>query len=98
MTDGDFSLAELAEASGIEARTIRSYIEKGLLSGPQTRGRGATYTTDHLNRLKAIQTLRRLRPGDTLADTRILLQKLTLPQIRGLALGLLTAAVCSVEG
>jgi DNA-binding transcriptional MerR regulator len=93
MTDHSFSLAELADVSGIEARTIRSYIEKDLLPGPQTRGRGATYTNEHLDRLKAIQTLRRFRPGDTLAETRIRLQKLTRPQIRGLASGLLTAAV-----
>lgn len=93
MTDGSYSLTELAEVTGIEARTIRSYIEKGLLPGPQSRGRAATYTTEHLDRLKAIQTLRRFRPDDTLAETRIRLQKLTLTQIRGLASGLLTAAV-----
>jgi DNA-binding transcriptional MerR regulator len=51
------TLAELAEASGIPARTIRFYITRGLLDGPVKAGRGAVYTAEHLARLERIKQL-----------------------------------------
>ena len=51
------TLAELAEASGTPARTIRFYISRGLLDGPAKAGRGAVYTGAHLERLEKIKTL-----------------------------------------
>lgn len=87
-----FTLNELAEVTKIEARTIRSYIEKGLLPNAETRGRGATYTLEHRDRLKVIQFLRRARPGDTLNDIRVHLQKLSPQQITALAAGSISAA------
>ena len=51
------TLAELAEATGIPARTIRFYISRGLLAGPAKAGRGAVYTIDHLQRLEKIKAL-----------------------------------------
>src|SRR6266849_4866264 len=93
MGDHTLSLTELAETSGIEARTVRSYIERGLLPGAQNRGRGATYTADHLNRLRLIQALRRARPNITLSEIRIRLQQLTPQQISGIAAGSITATV-----
>src|SRR5437868_14346256 len=51
------TLAELAEASGIPARTIRFYIARGLLNGPLKAGRGASYTAEHLERLEEIKRL-----------------------------------------
>ena len=56
-----FTLAELAERLGVHPRTIRSYIEKGLLRGPEGAGRGARYTSYHLQRLRAIWVLKDLR-------------------------------------
>ncbi len=53
-----YSLKELAELTGIESRTIRSYIAKGLLQGPSTRGRNASYSESHLERLHEIQALK----------------------------------------
>jgi DNA-binding transcriptional MerR regulator len=94
MDDRTFTLAELAEATGIEARTIRSYIERGLIPGAESRGRGATYTADHLNRLKFILALRRARPNVSLSDIRIQLQKVTPEQLTAHAGGgMITAAV-----
>jgi DNA-binding transcriptional MerR regulator len=52
-----WSLAELAEKAGLSPRTIRYYISRGLLDGPAVAGRGAVYTTGHLNRLREIQDL-----------------------------------------
>src|SRR5437868_12856864 len=51
------TLAELAEASGFPARTIRFYIARGLLDGPLKAGRGAAYTAKHLARLAEIKRL-----------------------------------------
>jgi DNA-binding transcriptional MerR regulator len=53
------NLDEIADASGIPARTIRFYIARGLLSGPVKAGRGAAYTAEHvahLGRIKKLQS------------------------------------------
>jgi DNA-binding transcriptional MerR regulator len=55
--DQSKTLAELSDASGIPARTIRFYIARGLLDGPVKAGRGAVYTADHLARLEKIKGL-----------------------------------------
>jgi len=51
------SLAELAEQTGVPVRTIRFYIARKLLPGPQQAGRGATYGEDHRKRLEEIKKL-----------------------------------------
>lgn len=61
-----FTLAELAEQSGLAARTIRFYIARGLVDGPVKAGRGAVYTEAHLARLQQIQALQ--AEGRTLAE------------------------------
>ena len=53
----EMTLAELAEASGLAARTIRFYIARGLLDGPVKAGRAAAYTVEHLARLEKIKKL-----------------------------------------
>ena len=55
--NGEKTLAELADASGIPARTIRFYISRGLLDGPAKAGRNAVYTAAHLERLEKIKSL-----------------------------------------
>lgn len=96
--DDALTLTALSEATGIEPRTIRSYIERGLLPGAQSRGRGASYPTDHLNRLRVIQGLRRARPTITLGEIRVQLQQLTPEQIRSFAEGSITAFATSEAG
>ncbi len=44
--------------TGTERRTIRSYIAQGLIRGPDTVGRNASYGRQHLDRLRAIRVLR----------------------------------------
>lgn len=55
--DAICTLADLAESSGIPARTIRFYIARGLLKGPVKAGRGAAYTAEHRARLDQIKRL-----------------------------------------
>lgn len=61
-----WSLAELAEEVGLSARTVRFYIGRGLLPGPEKAGRGARYGSAHLERLREIQRLQ--ASGLTLAE------------------------------
>ena len=55
--DREWSLAGLAEEVGLPARTVRFYIGRGLLPGPEKAGRGASYGQQHLERLREIQRL-----------------------------------------
>ncbi len=64
--DARKSLAELAEESGVPARTIRYYIARGLLPGPLVAGRAASYGPEHLERLAQIRALQ--GEGLTLAE------------------------------
>jgi DNA-binding transcriptional MerR regulator len=76
----DYTLADLANLSGVSARTVRYYIQSGLLPAPLGAGPAARYTEAHLDRLRFIRKLqsahlplaeirRRLEsmPGDELA-------------------------------
>ena len=58
MASDVYSLDELAQKVGIHPRTIRSYIQQGLLRGPESMGRNAHYTDYHLKRLEVIKTLK----------------------------------------
>ncbi len=51
------SLAELAETSGIPARTIRFYISRGILQPPLKAGRAAAYGPEHVERLERIKAM-----------------------------------------
>ena len=92
MSDDSYSLGDLANLTGLEERTIRSYIERGLLPGAQARGRAATYSNEHLSRLRVILNLKRARPNIGLSEIRIFLQGLSPEQIDRLASGEITAA------
>jgi DNA-binding transcriptional MerR regulator len=50
-----YNIETLAKLSGLTRRTIRYYIQRGLLKPPQGGGRGSYYTDQHLERLKKIQ-------------------------------------------
>lgn len=53
----EYSLEELADASGVPARTIRYYQSKGTLPHPERRGRDGVYDDAHLERLRLIAEL-----------------------------------------
>src|SRR5438046_10688074 len=53
-----YTIGELADAAGVTTRTIRYYTAEGLLPPPDTRGRHALYSTDHLRRLQLIARLK----------------------------------------
>ncbi|MGO8951191.1 MAG: MerR family transcriptional regulator [Ktedonobacterales bacterium] len=51
------TIDELAARAGVPIRTVRFYIAEGLLPGASTRGKGASYTREHLERLQLIRLL-----------------------------------------
>ncbi|MEV5570572.1 MerR family transcriptional regulator [Spirillospora sp. NPDC052269] len=67
----EYRLAELAEAAGLPARTLRYYQERKLLPPPRRTGRIGLYSEDHLARLRMIGGL--LERGHTLEGIRELL-------------------------
>ena len=56
-TPKEWKLTELAEAAGVSPRTVRYYVQRGLLPAPPFKGPDTAYGEDHLLRLKAIRAL-----------------------------------------
>jgi DNA-binding transcriptional MerR regulator len=56
---GSYDLNELSAAAGVTPRTIRYYVQQGLLPSPGTRGPGTRYDRAHLDRLQLIRRLQR---------------------------------------
>ena len=50
-------LAQLCAAADVTPRTVRYYIQQGLLPAPESRGPGAHYHEGHLARLRLIRRL-----------------------------------------
>ena len=49
-----YRIGELSQITGVEARTIRYYVQQGLLAAPMGAKRGSYYTKDHLRNLLQI--------------------------------------------
>ncbi len=80
----ELTLAELADASGLQPRTIRSWVAQGLIPGPLSRGPAARYPADQLERILAIRTMKD-RLGMSLTDIRHELLVATADQIQAWA-------------
>lgn len=67
-------IGELAKKAGVSTRTIRYYIEEGLLPSPDTRGRYTLYNEDYLKRISLIKLLKQnFLP---LKEIRLILERL----------------------
>jgi DNA-binding transcriptional MerR regulator len=53
----EVDIQELSDRARVSPRTIRYYIQQGLLPAPDTRGPNARYTAEHVDRLKLIRRL-----------------------------------------
>ena len=73
MTGPDYSIGELANLGGVSRRTVRYYVQEGLLPPPLGLGRGARYDATHLERLLQIKDLQ--ERGRTLEEVRAALDK-----------------------
>ncbi len=82
VNERDLTLEELAEQVQVPVRTIRFYITEGLLPGPGTRGKGASYGEGHVLRLRLIRRL--AEQHVPLAEMRALLGRLSLEEVQAL--------------
>ena len=57
----EWTLEDLAAISGLTLRTLRFYMQEGLLQGPDTHGKNARYSQQHVDQLDLIQHLKNLR-------------------------------------
>ncbi|MCU0579699.1 MAG: helix-turn-helix domain-containing protein [Desulfobacterota bacterium] len=55
MSRAIYTIEQLSEKTGFPIRTIRYYIQEGLLEPPAGRGRGGFYYDSHLQRLMEIK-------------------------------------------
>ncbi len=82
-TQTEWKLAELAEEAGVSPRTVRYYVQRGLLPAPPFKGPDTVYGEEHLLRLKAIRVLQaRFLPLDAIQAE---LQRLSPDELRKLA-------------
>jgi DNA-binding transcriptional MerR regulator len=54
---GTYGVEELAERAGVSRRTVRYYVQRGLLPAPLGLGRGNHYTEAHLAALVRVREL-----------------------------------------
>lgn len=60
MDDTGLTLEELSERTGVEARTLRSWVSEGLLAPPFKPGRGARYPASNADRALAVRALKEI--------------------------------------
>ena len=60
MEKDGITLEELSARTGVEVRTLRSWISEGLLSPPYKSGRGATYPASNVARALAVRALKEM--------------------------------------
>lgn len=66
-----YAIGELATLGGVTRRTVRYYVQEGLIPPPLGLGRGNHYTTEHLDQLLRVKSMQ--ESGRTLDDIRALL-------------------------
>ena len=66
-----YSIQELADLGDVSRRTVRYYVQEGLLPAPTGIGRGRHYGREHLDRLLQVKALQ--SAGRSLDDIRVLL-------------------------
>jgi DNA-binding transcriptional MerR regulator len=55
--DERYGIEDLARLGGVNRRTVRYYVQEGLLPAPEGAGRGAHYGPRHLDRLLKLKSL-----------------------------------------
>ena len=60
MSEEELKLDELSKRTGVEPRTLRSWVSEGLLAPPVRPGRGARYPATNADRALAVRALKEL--------------------------------------
>ena len=77
---GSIDILELSDRTRVSPRTIRYYIQQGLLPAPETRGPGAHYGAEHVDRLRLIRRLQ--QEHLPLSEIRKRLEKLSPAEVK----------------
>jgi DNA-binding transcriptional MerR regulator len=75
----ELTLEDLSNITGLSLRTLRFYMQEGILEGPDTHGKNARYSQKHLDQLEVIQRLKNLHVP--LQEIRHLLNNITPQEI-----------------
>ena len=75
----ELTIEDLEKHSGLSTRTLHYYMQIGLLPGPEKRGKYATYSQEHLDRLDLILILKEMHLP--LKEIRKVLNRLTPSEI-----------------
>ena len=67
--DERYSIEELAGLGGVSRRTVRYYVQEGLLPAPLGVGRGRHYDVSHLDQLRRVRSMQ--EAGLSLQDIRL---------------------------
>ena len=65
---GRFAIGDLARLAGVSRRTVRYYVQEGLIPPPLGVGRGNHYGQDHLDRILRVKAMQ--EAGRTLDEIR----------------------------
>ena len=82
---GGYSLSDLCDLASVTPRTVRYYVQQGLLRSPESAGPSTRYDEGHLWRLRLIRQLQ--RDHLPLAEIRKRLSALSDAEVQGLAAG-----------
>ncbi len=70
-----YAIEELATLGGVSRRTVRYYVQEGLIPPPLGLGRGNHYTPEHLEQLLRVRALQ--ENGRTLVEIRRVLGQMS---------------------
>jgi DNA-binding transcriptional MerR regulator len=73
--DTRYAIGDLATLGGVSRRTVRYYVQEGLIPAPLGVGRGNHYSAEHLEQLLRVKA--RQEAGQTLDEIRAALGKRT---------------------
>ena len=77
-----YAIGDLADLGGVSRRTVRYYVQEGLLPTPFGVGRGNHYGPEHLDRLLRVKALQ--EDGHTLDEIRLAVHGQEIPHVAAL--------------
>ena len=83
MANERYAVGELGDLGGVSRRTVRYYVQEGLIPPPHGVGRGDHYGREHLDRLLQVKALQ--EAGRSLDEIRQLLDHGTASAARAVA-------------
>lgn len=93
--DNSYTLEELCEATQLDKRTVRFYIQNGVLDRPTTLGPNARYTQDHYAQIQKIKELK--AKGYSLQKIKTLKEETATQPVEPLHIGLAKGVAIQID-